>query len=770
MKHISSRLLATLMAVALVLTMLPVMTVAAAYENTHVNTGNMAEDIVAVAKTQLGYHEGSLAGTSSGSDNYTKYGVWYGNYVGDSSFGWGQWCAMFVSWCANQAGIPNDIVYYHAYCPYGVTWFKNQGRWQASAYQGGSYVPKRGDIIYFKNSQGIAGHIGIVDYVSGSTVYTLEGNTSSATYDPNGNVATDKSYALSSSYILGYGIPNYSNTPGASTAAKLGTYKITASSLNVRASASTSATIVGELKNGEIIEVTELSGGWGKVTLADGTTGWCAIGDYGDYIGVDALNTYIGAVWGSESLTMSRDTDGRVTLANSSSEPIAVDMPLWYKIGNKTTPYLNISVTVNKGGFYFGLTQSGTGYFMMRESQSGDELVQADSATFMTSSETLQIDIGQWWAPEEGYQIDTVRVYLNGGSSVTVNYCYFAEEANVVTTTAYNLCKGTGSTNPDTPVDPDPPVVDTPDPANLMIPSALAIVDRSKTGSYTYNNGMLTVVSGQDSGYDVVFNLNKTVDVKTLNRLLVSIDADVRFDIALTVTTTDGDRTFSLRNDFYPDFTSAPDGEYIPAMTGSRGLDFYSCYTWNKIAPADGNSTVKTVTVRVGGTGTVVINAIQLAANDTLTSFADGEYKTDSSTASVQNKTVLDSAVYPIEGGIVADVSVGTVAQMKSSLVSSYTLTVYENGGVVSDASAVKTGQTIKVTDGALTVATYTVAVYGDVNKDGAMTTADARELLLNIVGLVSLDTAQTLAGDMNGSGASESSDARDILLEIIGL
>ena len=45
----------------------------AAYENTHINTGNQRADIVAIAQTQVGYHEGSLEGTTNGSDNYTKY-------------------------------------------------------------------------------------------------------------------------------------------------------------------------------------------------------------------------------------------------------------------------------------------------------------------------------------------------------------------------------------------------------------------------------------------------------------------------------------------------------------------------------------------------------------------------------------------------------------------------------------------------------------------------------------------------------------------------
>ena len=50
--------------------------VSAAYENTHINSGNPRVDIVEIAKSQIGYLEGSLEGTVKGNNNYTKYNVW----------------------------------------------------------------------------------------------------------------------------------------------------------------------------------------------------------------------------------------------------------------------------------------------------------------------------------------------------------------------------------------------------------------------------------------------------------------------------------------------------------------------------------------------------------------------------------------------------------------------------------------------------------------------------------------------------------------------
>ena len=209
------RVLAFLLCVMTLVTALP-LTSFAAYENTHTNTGNQIEDLISVATTQIGYTEGNTSsqtgGTSGGSGNYTKYGKWYGINPG-------AWCAMFVSWCANQAGISSSIVPKHASCDIGMQWFQNNGKWKWSKALGGSYTPKRGDIIYFRTNTSItydSTHVGIVYAADSSTVYTIEGNTS--------NKCARKSYSTSSAYILGYGTPAYT---GGNTTPVTKTYTIT---------------------------------------------------------------------------------------------------------------------------------------------------------------------------------------------------------------------------------------------------------------------------------------------------------------------------------------------------------------------------------------------------------------------------------------------------------------------------------------------------------------------------------------------------------------
>ena len=192
-----ARWLAACVAVVLGMGMCAGLPVSAAYENTYTNTGNQRADIVAVAKTQIGYHEGSLEGTTNSSNNYTKYNVWNGKIEGGYRYAW---CHAFVSWCANQAGIGTDIVPKTAGTSTGRSFFVNQGTYRQSAANGGSYVPQAGDIIYYCSGSSPS-HVGIVSDCDGSTVYTIEGNYS--------NKVGTRAINLSNSYIIGYGVPNY---------------------------------------------------------------------------------------------------------------------------------------------------------------------------------------------------------------------------------------------------------------------------------------------------------------------------------------------------------------------------------------------------------------------------------------------------------------------------------------------------------------------------------------------------------------------------------
>lgn len=111
------------------------------------------------------------------------------------------WCACFVSWCANECGyITDGIIPKYALCSDGSNWFKSHGQWLK-----GGETPSAGMIIFFDYpDDGLDGkpdHTAIVEKVEGGRVYTVEGNY-------NDKVATDD-YAISYPYILGYGVPQY---------------------------------------------------------------------------------------------------------------------------------------------------------------------------------------------------------------------------------------------------------------------------------------------------------------------------------------------------------------------------------------------------------------------------------------------------------------------------------------------------------------------------------------------------------------------------------
>lgn len=158
-----------------------------------------AQKVLEVARRQIGIVE-----SPSGS-NMTKFGAWYG-YNGVP------WCAMFVSYCFNSAGLPLAITTKKgfAYCPYGVQWFKKQKRWYSK--------PITGDVVFFDwKGNGVAAHVGIVERVnSNGTVDTIEGNTSAGNNANGGKVMRR---VRSPREILGYGRPPYGKlTPPSPTA------------------------------------------------------------------------------------------------------------------------------------------------------------------------------------------------------------------------------------------------------------------------------------------------------------------------------------------------------------------------------------------------------------------------------------------------------------------------------------------------------------------------------------------------------------------------
>ncbi|WP_338627740.1 peptidoglycan-binding protein (plasmid) [Clostridium baratii] len=137
---------------------------------THVSGGPGVSKFVKVAQAQE-FHERIVTSDGEG-DNMTPYGAWFGmNGV--------PWCAIFVSWCANQAGILGSIVPRYSYCADAVNWYRSKGRYRTR--QSG-YTPKAGDVIFFYDASKEAPfcHTGIVTGYENGEVITTEGNKDQA--------------------------------------------------------------------------------------------------------------------------------------------------------------------------------------------------------------------------------------------------------------------------------------------------------------------------------------------------------------------------------------------------------------------------------------------------------------------------------------------------------------------------------------------------------------------------------------------------------------
>lgn len=145
------------------------------------------DQIVMVALSQLGNVGGE------------PYWSWYG--FGSRV----EWCACFVSWCADQCGyIETGVIPKYAGCVWGVQWFRERGQWADN-----SAEPTPGMIIFFDwDNKGSSGpqdgqsdHTGIVEKVENGRVYTVEGNS--------GDSCRENSYPVGYYEILGYGVPSY---------------------------------------------------------------------------------------------------------------------------------------------------------------------------------------------------------------------------------------------------------------------------------------------------------------------------------------------------------------------------------------------------------------------------------------------------------------------------------------------------------------------------------------------------------------------------------
>lgn len=144
-------------------------------------TGDWAKDVLAVAKSQLGYQESTtdyIIDEEGRKKGYTYYGNWYGNSYGD-------WCAMFASFCLDTAGVKDFPL--SGGCQNWIKMLSAEdiNLWHPAidSATGECYVPKPGDLIFYDyNCDGRSDHVGIVLQLIAETeqepalIQSIEGN------------------------------------------------------------------------------------------------------------------------------------------------------------------------------------------------------------------------------------------------------------------------------------------------------------------------------------------------------------------------------------------------------------------------------------------------------------------------------------------------------------------------------------------------------------------------------------------------------------------
>ncbi|MCD8395654.1 MAG: hypothetical protein LUD12_00455 [Lachnospiraceae bacterium] len=162
-------------------------------------SGTWAENLVAVAKSQVGYAESTanfkLADDGETTQGYTRYGAWAGNEYGD-------WDAMFVSFCLSYAGVPQtEFPEATGAYAWSVT-LNNMGLYEDAS----DYEVQSGDLVFFDaDNDGKIDRVGIVVTVneSNARLTVIEGDYAANEGDTDAVCSTE--YSVSDQKIVGYG-------------------------------------------------------------------------------------------------------------------------------------------------------------------------------------------------------------------------------------------------------------------------------------------------------------------------------------------------------------------------------------------------------------------------------------------------------------------------------------------------------------------------------------------------------------------------------------
>ena len=155
-------------------------------------SGIWADDLIAVARSQLGYGESIqnyVVDETGETKGYTRYGAWYGKPYSD-------WSTMFVAFCLNYAEIPEETVPRDMDCSNWKQHLEELKQFVIAK----DFVPEKGDLVFFAwdDEQSEVNRVGLVVEVDeDGTIQTIEGDLE--------NKVQNGTYVITDDRIVGYG-------------------------------------------------------------------------------------------------------------------------------------------------------------------------------------------------------------------------------------------------------------------------------------------------------------------------------------------------------------------------------------------------------------------------------------------------------------------------------------------------------------------------------------------------------------------------------------
>lgn len=164
-------------------------------------TGVWPLDVLAIARTQVGYQESQIdfgPKDDGGISAYTRYGHWAG-------LRYEEWCDMFACFCLHYAGVTEE---HFPYASNGNRWIRKLTEKGLYALRG-SYEPKVGDLVFFDwEADGDCDHVGIVETVTADASGHVTGLTTIEGNSKGGCVTAGEYYDADNWQIVGYGLVN----------------------------------------------------------------------------------------------------------------------------------------------------------------------------------------------------------------------------------------------------------------------------------------------------------------------------------------------------------------------------------------------------------------------------------------------------------------------------------------------------------------------------------------------------------------------------------